>query len=165
MRGRNVLTFAAAFLLAAAVLAQGSGDAKAKPAKKAAGKVVVWPAGGLSWKDAAGAPAGVKEVTLWGDPTKGAFGTLQKFPPGFSAPLHTHSADLRIVVVSGTIIHGPEGKSEVRLPAGSYLFLPSSYRHTTGCDKASECVFFLEGNRKFDVKMVAAGKAPAKKKK
>jgi quercetin dioxygenase-like cupin family protein len=167
MRGRNFLAFAAAFLLAAAVLAQGSGDAKAKPAKKAsAGKVVVWPAGDVKWGDAPGAPAGgVKQATLWGDPTKGAFGALNKFPAGFSAPLHTHSADLRIVVVSGTVIHGPEGKSEVRLPAGSYLFLPSTYRHTTGCDKASECVFFLEGNRKFDAKMVGAGKAPAKKKK
>ncbi|MDQ2980349.1 MAG: cupin domain-containing protein [Acidobacteriota bacterium] len=166
MRGRNFLAFAAAFLIAAAVLAQGSGDAKAKPVKKAsAGKVVVWPAGDLSWKDAAGAPPGVKQVTLWGDPTKGAFGTLQRFQPGFSAPLHTHSADLRLVVVSGTLIHGHEGKSDVRLPAGSYLFLPSTLRHTTACDKASECVFFIEGNRKFDVKMVGAAKAPAKKKK
>ncbi|MDQ2970254.1 MAG: hypothetical protein M3R34_03855, partial [Acidobacteriota bacterium] len=68
-------------------------------------------------------------------------------------------------VVSGTLIHGHEGKSDVRLPAGSYLFLPSTLRHTTACDKASECVFFIEGNRKFDVKMVGAAKAPAKKKK
>jgi quercetin dioxygenase-like cupin family protein len=166
MRGRNVLAFAAAFLLAAAVLAQGSGEAKAKPAKKAsAGKAVVWPAGDVKWGDAPGAPAGVKQSTLWGDPTKGAFGALDKFPAGFSAPLHTHSADLRIVVVSGTLIHGPEGKPEVRLTAGSYLSLPSTYRHTTACDKASECVFFVEGNRKFDVKMVGAGKPPAKKKK
>jgi quercetin dioxygenase-like cupin family protein len=130
--------------------------------KGAAGKAVVWPAGDLKWVDAAGAPPGVKQAYLWGDPTKGAFGALEKFPPGFSAALHTHSADLRIVVLSGTVIHGPEGKPEVRLGAGSYLMLPSTYRHTTACDKSSECVFFLEGNGKFDVKSVDEGKAPAK---
>ena len=56
-------------------------------------------------------------------------------------------------MVSGTLIHGPEGKPEVRLSAGSYLFEPSGYKHTTACDKASECVFFMEGDGKFDLVM------------
>jgi hypothetical protein len=38
-----------------------------------------------------------------------------------------------------------------------------NYRHTTACDKASDCVFFVEGSGKFDLKPVEAGKAPAKK--
>jgi hypothetical protein len=85
------------------------------------------------------------------------------FPAGFSAPLHMHSSDMHVVIVSGTFIHGPEGKPEVRLPAGSYLKQPDgNYRHTTACDKASECVFFAEGKGKFDLKMVEE-KAPAKK--
>lgn len=164
MRRMSALAFSVSFVLAAAVLAQAAEAGKGKGASKAAGKSpVVWPAGDLKWVDLAEAPPGVKAVTLWGDRTKGAFGDLQKFPAGFSAPLHTHSADLRIVIVSGTLLHGSEGKSKVRMPAGSYLYLPSTYRHTTGCDKASECVFFVEGNRKFDVKTVDAGKAPAKK--
>jgi len=166
MRFRIVLALSLAFVLAAAALAQKSEAGKAKPAPKASASApVVWPVGDLKWTDVEGAPPGVKGVDLFGDPTKGAFGALQKFPAGFSAPLHTHSADLRIVVVSGTVIHGPEGKPEVRMTAGSYLYLPSTYRHTTGCDKASECVFFIEGNRKFDVKMVEPpkAKAPAKK--
>jgi quercetin dioxygenase-like cupin family protein len=162
MRFRIVLAFSLSVVLAAAALAQNSEAGKAKAAHKAAAPVV-WPAGDLKWTDVEGAPSGVKGVTLFGDPAKGSFGAVQKFPAGFSAPLHTHSADLRIVVVSGTVIHGPEGKPEVRLPAGSYLYLPSTYRHTTGCDKAAECVFFIEGNRKFDVKPVGPAKAPAKK--
>ena len=72
----------------------------------------------------------------------------------FTTPLHTHSYEERVVTVSGTFIHGPEGKPEVRLPAGSYLLEPANYRHTTACDKASECVFFIEGKGKFDVKLV-----------
>ena len=164
MRFRIVLAFSLSVVLAAAALAQNSESGKAKAAPKASAPgPVVWPAGDLKWTDVEGAPPGVKGVDLFGDRTKGPFGAMQKFPAGFSAPLHTHSADLRIVVVSGTVIHGPEGKPEVRLPAGSYLYLPSTYRHTTACDKASECVFFIEGNRKFDVKPVEPAKAPVKK--
>lgn len=51
----------------------------------------------------------------------------------------------------------------MRHPAGSYLFQPSNRRHTTACDKASECVFFIESSGKFGVKMVEETKPPAKK--
>jgi anti-sigma factor ChrR (cupin superfamily) len=165
MRGRNVLAFVVSFLLAAAVLAQGSGEAKAKKAPKAAAsKAVIWPAGELKWTDLADAPPGVKIVDLWGDHTKGAYGAMMKFPAGFTAALHTHSSEMRVVIVSGTFIHGPEGKPEVKLTAGSYLKQPGgNYRHTTACDKASECVFFAESTGKFDIKLVEEPKAPAKK--
>jgi quercetin dioxygenase-like cupin family protein len=163
-RWRDTLAFPVLFLVAAALLAQGTEAGKAKATHKgSAKKAVVWPAADLKWEPTAGAPPGVMEVRLWGDPTKGAFGAIEKFPAGFSSPLHTHSSDLKAVIISGTLIHGPEGKPEVRLSAGSYLFEPSTYRHTTACDKASECVFFLEGNGKFDLKVVEEKKAPAKK--
>lgn len=150
----GLLRFSVAFLFAAAALAQAPGAGKA-PAKHAggAGAPVIWPAADMKWVDAPDAPAGVKQVLLWGDSTKGRFGALEKFPAGFTTPLHSHSATLKIVIVSGTVIHGPEGKPEVRLPAGSYLVDPAGYRHTTACDKASECVFFMEGDGKFDVVM------------
>lgn len=161
---RNILAFAVSLLLATVVLAQaGEGKAKAAP-KGAANDAVIWPAADLKWVDLADAPPGVKTVDFWGDHTRGAFGGLTKFPAGYAAPLHSHSADLHIVVVSGTFIFGPEGKPEVRLPAGSYLKEPANYRHTTACDKASECVFFIEGKGKFDIKMVEEKKTPAKKK-
>ena len=148
----GLLGFSVAFLIAGAALAQAPGLGKA--AKHGVGATpVIWPAADLKWVDAPNSPAGVKEVVLWGDPTKGRFGALEKFPAGFSAPLHWHSANLRMVIVSGTVIHGPEGKPEVKLAAGSYLFDPSGYRHTTACDKASECVFFIEGDGKFDIVM------------
>ncbi len=132
-------------------LAQAAASGK-MPAK-AKGAAVIWAAGDYKWVDVPDAPPGVKQVVLWGDPEKGRFGAIQKFPAGFSAPLHWHSAGLRSVIISGTVIHTPEGKPEVRLPADSYLFDPAGYRHSTKCDAASECVFFLEGDGKFDIKM------------
>jgi hypothetical protein len=62
---------------------------------------------------------------------------------------------MRVVIVSGTWIHSPEGKPETRLGPGSYLYQPGgNYRHTTACDKASECIIFAESAGKFDIKMV-----------
>jgi hypothetical protein len=146
---KQILAFPVLFLVAGALLAQGPK------------KFVVWPAADLKWEPLAGAPPGPMVAKLWGDPAMGAFGLIQKFPAGFSAGLHTHSADLKIVVISGTWIHGEEGKPDVRLQAGSYLFQPSGSKHTTACDKASECLTFIEGSGKFDIKMVE--EAPAKK--
>jgi quercetin dioxygenase-like cupin family protein len=163
MRARNVLAFAVSFVLAAAVLAQGSGEAKAKSAPKAGAKAaVIMPAGDLKWADLDPNVPGVKIADLWGNHATGAYGGFTKFPAGFSAPLHTHTHDMKIVVISGTFIHGPEGKPEVRLGPGSYLMQPANYRHTTQCDKASECLIFGESSGKFDIHPVDEGKAPAK---
>jgi quercetin dioxygenase-like cupin family protein len=150
--------------VAGAVLAQAAGEAKMKSAPKA-GAAVFMPAADLKWMDVdPKAAPGNQIADLWGDHTKGAYGAMIKFPAGFSVPLHTHTNGMKVVIVSGTFIHGPEGKPEVRLGPGSYFFQPGgNYRHTTACDKASECVIFAESSGKFDLKPVAASKAPAKK--
>ena len=166
MKARNVLAFGMVFALAAVALAQGSGETKAKSApKSAASRLVVMPASDLKWADLdpTGAP-GVKIADVWGNHAKGAFGAFTKFPAGFATPLHTHTNDFKIVVVSGTFVQAPEGKPEFRLGPGSYLMQPGgNYKHTTSCDKASECVFFLQSSGKFDLKPAEAAKAPAKK--
>jgi anti-sigma factor ChrR (cupin superfamily) len=114
------------------------------------------PSAGLKWTDLdpKGAP-GVKVADLWGDHAKGAFGAFFKLPAGFVAPLHTHTYDMKVVFLSGTYIQAPEGKAEVRLGPGSYMMQPGgNYRHTTSCDKTSECVFFVESSGKFDLRPV-----------
>jgi Domain of unknown function (DUF4437) len=166
MKTRKVLAVSISLLLTAPVLAQPSGAAKANQAPKAgAAQPVFMPAGDLKWTDLdpTGAP-GVKVADLWGDHAKGAFGAYFKLPAGFAAPLHTHTHAMRVIFLSGTYIQAPEGKAEVRLGPGSYMMQPGgNYRHTTSCDMASECVFFVESNGAFDLKPVDAGKAPTKK--
>jgi quercetin dioxygenase-like cupin family protein len=161
MRARNILAFAVSFVLAAAVLAQ-AGEAKAKSAPKAkagAKGAVLMPMADMKWTELDPKAPGVMVAGLWGDHTKGAYGAMNKFPAGWSAPLHTHTHDMKVVVVSGTWIHTPEGKPEVRLGPGSYLMQPGgSYRHMSACDKASECVIFTESNGAFDMTPVEAAK-------
>ena len=155
MRTRIILASAMSLALAGAVLGESPGAKKS-----GAGKPIPIQAADLKWTDLdpTGAP-GVKVADLWGDHTKGAFGAMFKLPAGFAVPLHSHTHAMKLVIVSGTYIQGPEGQPEFRLGPGSYLMQPGgSYRHTTSCDEASECLFFVEGAGKFDLKIADAGK-------
>jgi len=163
MKIKTILATAAC-LVAAAAFAKG----EAKTAKKATGHVAAKPetmaAADMKWTDLAGAP-GVKIADLWGNHETGPFGAIIKFPAGFASPLHTHTNEMRIIVISGIFIQTPEGKEEIRVGPGGYLKQPGDgYRHTTACHKASECMLFVDGRGKFDFKPVAAPKEPAKKK-
>lgn len=161
MRLQALLTFSLTLIIAAPVVAQTAGAAKKAPAAQP----VFTPAADLKWTDLdpTGAP-GVKVANLWGDHAKGAFGAYFKLPAGFAVPLHTHTHAMKVVFLTGTYIQAPEGKAEVRLGPGSYMMQPGgNYRHTTSCDKASECLFFVESNGKFDLKPVETGRPPAKK--
>jgi anti-sigma factor ChrR (cupin superfamily) len=122
-----------------------------------AGKPVTMTPDQMKW--VAGPDAqGVLTAVTWGDPAKGAHGAFHKFVPGFTAPLHTHTASTRIVVLSGTMsIAGEDGK-ELKLPAGSFFTQPNSFVHVTKCLPGSECVVYLEADAKWDLKPAAAKK-------
>ena len=151
---------------AAPVLAQAAVQEKVGTATKTgAVRPVFMSPSDLKWTDLdpKGAP-GVQVADLWGNHAKGGFGAFFKLPAGFAVPLHTHTHAMKVVFVSGTYLQAPEGKAEVRLGPGSYMMQPGgNYRHTTSCDKASECVFFVESSGAFDLKLVETPKAPAKK--
>lgn len=154
MKIRNVLALVTCFALAGVILAQRTVDAE----QTGVVAPVFIPAADLKWidLDPTGAP-GVKVADLWGNHQKGEFGALFRLPAGFTAPLHTHTHEMKVVMVSGTYIQIPDGKPEVRLGPGSYMMQPGgNYRHTTICDKSSDCVFFVESKGAFDLQPVAA---------
>lgn len=155
MRARFALAASSSLIVAALALAQLTGSAQDTAAMKSEpGQPVFLAPADVKWTDLdpTGAP-GVKIADLWGDHTTGAFGAFVKLPAGFLAPLHTHTHAMKVVFLSGTYIQVPEGKPEVRLGPGAYMMQPGgSYKHTTSCDRASECVFFLESNGAFDLK-------------
>jgi hypothetical protein len=120
------------------------------------------PAGDLQWVDLdPKAAPGAKIAKLWGDPAKGGFGAFFKLPAGFAVPLHTHSHPMKVVIVSGTYIQAPDGAPAFRLGPASYLMQPGgNYRHTTSCDKSSECVFFVESEGAFDLHVAENARSP-----
>jgi hypothetical protein len=165
MKPSHVLALSFSLVVASTVLGQPAGPAKpTQPAAAGPGQPVFTPAADLKWADLdpTGAP-GVKIAPLWGDPGKGAFRAFLKLPAGFAVPLHTHSHPMKVVFVSGTYIQVPEGKAETRLGPGGYMLQPGGdYRHTSACDKAADCVLFVESDGPFDLKVVDGAAAPAK---
>ena len=64
---------------------------------------------------------------------------------------------MKLVIVTGTYIQAPDAKPEFRLGPGSYLMQPGgNYRHTTSCDAASDCIFYVESDGAFDLQSATA---------
>ena len=132
------------------------GATQASAQKKMKKQPVMWAAADIKWEAMKDGPPGVMVATLWGDMTKGAYGTLTKFPPNHKNPLHTHSSDIRGVVISGTFVGGPEGGPEKSYGAGSYLLHPAGWKHTSGAGDTG-CTLFIEQSGKFDMNMIGEG--------
>lgn len=146
---RTILVCLMVVVFAPAAVAAG---AKAAPKAKSAAKpaIVMMAPDDLKWAPVPTNPD-VMIAVVWGDPAKGPHAAFHKFKPGWSAGVHTHSADIKIAVVSGTLIGGPEGGPEKKLPAGSFEYQPHGVKHVTKCDMGSECIIFAVASGKFDI--------------
>jgi len=133
------------------------GTTEASAQKKMMKGPVIWPAADLKWVELPNT-GGVMLAVLWGDPDKGAYGALNKFPAGAKFPLHYHTNAMKVVLVSGTWLYTPEGGTEHRLGPGSYLAFDAKDRHISGSAEGSECVFFIEQPGKFDMVPIEAPK-------
>src|SRR5262245_59723418 len=100
---------------------------------------VLWPAADIKWEEAK-PPPGMKmpegakppmAAALWGNMLKGPHGVLIMFQPGEQHPLHTHSAEIKGVVLEGTWIVGGEGGEQKKLGPGSYVLIPANWKHTS----------------------------------
>jgi quercetin dioxygenase-like cupin family protein len=94
---------------------------------------------------------GVSKAALWGNETKGAYGTFTRFKPGQRNDLHTHTNDVRIVVLSGAYVYEPEGGEAIRVAQGGYLMVPAGTRHVSSGDPSEGALFYEESPGKFDM--------------
>src|SRR5690349_19700487 len=89
------------------------------------GKSVVVPKADLKWKDMGN---GISAASVSGDMTKGAARFFLKYPVGLVTPLHFHTANHHVTVVSGAITLTVGGK-ETKLGPGSYFMLGDRAPH------------------------------------
>lgn len=130
------LVLAALFLCVAIGVAKG-------------GKAVVWTAGDVKWT-ASPMMKGASMATLWGDPSKGAYGALKKVAGGTDLGWHTHTNDQKVVAISGTFDFQVEGQDAKELAPGSYISMPGGMKHTAKCREGSDCMYFEEAAGKMD---------------
>jgi quercetin dioxygenase-like cupin family protein len=103
----------------------------------------------LEWKDAPpGLPSGAKTAVLEGDPRKPGFFTMRlKLPAGGRLEPHTHPADERVTVLSGSVRVGfgetfdpAKGKT---FTAGAFYVNPMPMPHFVWTDEG--CVLQVTG--------------------
>jgi quercetin dioxygenase-like cupin family protein len=124
--------------------------------KKGAGAAVLLSPDEIKWGDVPGFP-GVKLAAVQGDPAKGPHHAMIKFTPGFAAPMHHHSADHFVTVVTGTVVLTVDGQ-EKKLPPGSFFTFSGKKPHMTKCEAGAECLLSIDTRGKWDVVPEAAKK-------
>ena len=89
-------------------------------------------------------PEGPAIRVLRGDPATGPSDMLMRFGSG-EPVMHAHSADYRLVVISGRMKHWAQGESEAdasEMGPGSYWFQPAGQAHSDRC-LSEICVMFI----------------------
>jgi quercetin dioxygenase-like cupin family protein len=95
---------------------------------------------------------GMQFAVLSGDPAKGEYTTLRKVPAGTDNPLHSHSSEIKNVMISGVWYIGANAASAKNFGPGSVIVMPANWAHVSGCRAGSDCFFYQEGKGKFDYK-------------
>jgi len=142
MLTKAVVCSALVALVAVSVAAQSAAQSTAPTASLVAGSE-------LKWVDVPDTPA--KMATVKGDPARGPHASFIKLPGGFSAPLHSHTADHDVVVVSGTLTMTPEGGTAKKLGPGSWFEFTGKKKHVTTCDAGADCVLFIAAKAAWDL--------------
>jgi quercetin dioxygenase-like cupin family protein len=132
----RIMAISAALIAAASVPAFG------------ADKLVVVAKADLKWQSLGN--AGVAAALVSGDMEKGASRFFLKYPVGLVTPMHHHTADHYVTVVSGTITLTVDGK-DYKLGPGSYFELTQKKPHVAKVEGNEDAVFFIQAEKAWDV--------------
>jgi mannose-6-phosphate isomerase-like protein (cupin superfamily) len=114
------------------------------------GKSVVLSKADLKWK--AMGNSGVAAAPVSGDMDKGPCRFFLKYPAGLVTPMHHHTANHHVTVISGSLTLTVGGK-EHRLGPGSYFMLADRAAHIAKVEGNEEAVFFIQAEGPWDVVM------------
>jgi hypothetical protein len=98
---------------------------------------------------------GMQFAVLSGDPKVGPYTQIRKVAAGTDNPLHSHSSEIKNVIISGVWYTGADAASAKDFGPGSVIVMPADWVHVSGCRAGSDCMFYQEGKGKFDFKPAA----------
>jgi hypothetical protein len=101
------------------------------------------------WKAKDALPPGAFGATLRGDPAKGAYDFVGKFPAQYTVPLHSHTNECVVVMLDGAMTIGRPGEPDVTIAKAGLFVLPAKLAYTAHCDAA--CSFLVHGDKPFDI--------------
>lgn len=114
------------------------------------GKSIVMTPSDLKWKTMG--PSGVASAEVSGEMGKGPCRFFLKYPAGLVTPLHHHTANHHVTVISGTITLSVGGKDH-RLGPGAYFMLADRAAHVAKVESKEDAVFFIQADGPWDVVM------------
>jgi quercetin dioxygenase-like cupin family protein len=100
---------------------------------------------------------GMQFAVLLGDSKIGPYTQIRKVPSGTDNPLHSHSSEIKNVIISGVWYTGVDAASAKDFGPGSVVVMPADWVHVSGCRSGSDCVLYQEGKGKFDFKPSVIG--------
>src|SRR2546426_2181187 len=86
---------------------------------------------------------GVSSSVVWGDTARGPFGGFTRFRPGFDAGMHTHTADVLVVVLRGAYLYRDDAGAK-RVGLGDFIRIPGGHKHWSGGDRKEGALFYQE---------------------
>jgi hypothetical protein len=101
-------------------------------------------------------PSGPQRAALWGDPTSGRYGALLRVPAGFASPMHRHSREERVVMISGTSLHWTRDQAPETAPrvtVGDFLVMPAGVDHVSAAGSDEDALEFITQDGAFDFAM------------
>ena len=90
-----------------------------------------------------GAEDGPAVALLSGDLDAGPFRALLRWPGGYSADLHRHTAGYTGVVLQGIAAHGARSGHLQRVEAGGYWIQPAGEPHGNACVSEAACILYV----------------------
>ena len=101
------------------------------------------------WKPKDALPPGASGATLRGDPAKGDYDFVGKFPAKYTVPMHSHTNECIVVMRKGAMTIGRAGEKDVTIGEGGLFVLPAKLAYTAHCEQA--CEFLVHGTQAFDI--------------
>ena len=80
---------------------------------------------------------GMQFAVLSGDPETGEYTQIRKVPTGTENPLHSHSSEIKNVIISGVWYTGTDAASAKDFGPGSVVMMPANWVHVSGCRAGS----------------------------
>lgn len=148
------IRFRLASALAAVLIAFPPGAASAQDQPMAAEKDEAVTQVNAKTADFSEVAPGVSKKALWGDEKVGPYGTFTRFVPGQVNPLHTHTNEIRLVVLEGAYIYTPEDGEEIRVGPGEFLSVPSGIAHVSAGDAEDGALFYESSEGAFDLNLI-----------
>jgi hypothetical protein len=99
---------------------------------------------------------GMQFALLSGDPKQGAYTQMRKVPAGTNNGLHSHSSEIKNVIISGVWYTGADEAGARDFGPGSVVMMPAGWVHVSGCRSGGDCLFYQDGKGKFDFRPLTA---------